>query len=412
MLVLRNASLPDGRTVDVTLDHGRITAVTPSGDPASTGAAPPAGATVEDLTGWLLLPAPAEPHAHLDKALTADLVPNPAGDLMGAIESWMARYPERTLEEIRDRARRAALRNLANGCTAIRTHVDVNAFIGMRGVEALLSLRDELAPLLDLQLVALIGRPLGGPEPDGIENVRLLAEALERGVDIGGGCPHVDPDRDRHLDLALEAAATAGRPLDLHMDENLDPASLDLRRLAERIVATGFEHGAVASHCVSLGIQSESVQREVAAAVAEARISVVTLPQTNLFLQARGQRTAPPRALTAIATLVEAGVNVAAGADNLQDPFNTVGRGDPLETAALLVMAAHLTPEDAYEAVSNAARRAMGLAPVHVEVGDPADLLAVRASTLRAAVADAPGDRLVIRAGKVVARQSSTVSYG
>lgn len=419
-MLLRSARLSDGRLVDVRLSptDGTITTVEPATSGRDSGDAPGAtdlerepGATDRDrepgldLDGYLLLPAPAEPHAHLDKALTADLIPNPQGDLLGAIEAWMARYPDRTPDEILERARRAALRNLAFGCTAIRSHVDVNQFIELRAVEALLRLRDELSPVIDLQLVALVGRPLGGE--DGAPNRALLAEALDRGVDVGGGCPHVDPDRHAHLDLALEAAAERGRPLDLHMDENLDLDSLDLRRLARRITETGFEHGATASHCTSLGMQPAEVQAEVAAEVAAAGISVVTLPQTNLFLQARGIRTAPPRGLTAIAALLEAGVNVAAGADNLQDPFNTVGRGDPLETAALLVMAGHLSAEDAYHAVSNAARRAMGLPTVTVQPGDPADLLAVRARTVREAVASAPADRMVFARGRLVARTRS-----
>jgi cytosine/creatinine deaminase len=128
------------------------------------------------------------------------------------------------------------------------------------------------------------------------------------------------------------------------------------------------------------------------------------LPQTNLFLQARGQRTAPPRGLTALAALAEAGVLVAGGADNLQDPFCTVGRGDPLETAALLVMAGHLTPTDAYDLVSTRARVAMGLEPVTLAPGDPAELLLVRAATTRQAVADAPAERIVVHRGRIVSR--------
>lgn len=406
-MLLRSARLADGRVVDVRLSGSTIDLVEPAGPPPSRAGANPAEQVV-DLDGYVLLPAPAEPHAHLDKALTADLVPNPAGDLLGAIEAWMAHYPDRTVEEIADRARRAALHNLAHGCTAIRSHVDLNTAIGLRAVDALLQVRAELAPLVDVQLVALVGRPFVGA--DGAPNRHLLAEAYERGVDVGGGAPHLDVDHAGHVDIALEAAAARGRPLDLHMDEHLDLDSLDLRHLARRITATGFEHGVTASHCTSLGMHPEHVQAEVAAEVAAAGISVVTLPQTNLFLQARGRRTAPPRGLTAIAALLEAGVNVAAGADNLQDPFNTVGRGDPLETAALLVMAGHLTPEQAYHAVSNAARTAMGLPEVTVAPGSPAELLAVRASSLREAVASAPQDRYVFARGRLVARTRTTTT--
>ncbi len=140
--------------------------------------------------------------------------------------------------------------------------------------------------------------------------------------------------------------------------------------------STGYAHSATASHCVSLSMQTEDVQKRVSATVAEAGVNVVALPQTNLFLQARGITTAPPRGLTATAALDAAGVNVCAGADNLQDPFCTVGRADALETAALMVMAGHDSPQLAYERVSTMARKAIGM-PAN------GDILAIRASTVR-----------------------------
>jgi cytosine deaminase len=404
--LLRSARLVDGRVVDIAIDETAGTiAELREHDPA----APPEPGQQDqiDLDGYLVLPAPAEPHAHLDKAFTADLVPNPAGDLGNAIANWMAHYPDRTVPEITARARRAVLENLRHGATAVRTHVDVNPLIGYRAIDALMAVRDEVADLVDLQIVALIGRPLVGPDGDG--NRRLLAEIVKRDIDLVGGAPHIDPDSHAHLDLVIEAANQAGLGLDLHMDESLNPESRDLAYLAECVTTSGFAHQLTASHCVSLGIQPEEVQKEVAAAAAAADISVVTLPQTNLFLQGRGIRVSAPRALTAVRSLLDAGVNLAAGADNLQDPFNTVGRGDPLETAALMVMAAHLTPEQAYHAVSNAARRALGLPEVHVLPGDPAELLAIKASNLREAVASAPVDRMVFHRGRLVARTNSNV---
>ena len=164
----------------------------------------------------------------------------------------------------------------------------------------------------------------------------------------------------------------------------------------------GFDLGATASHCVSLGVQEEYRQSEVAEAVALAGISIITLPQTNLYLQGRDRPVSTPRGLTAIAALRRAEVNLAAGADNLQDPFNLVGKGDPLETAALLVMAAHYLPPAAYEAVSTASRKAMGLPPVCIEPGSPAELMAVPASSVREAIASQPAGRIVIHAGRVV----------
>ena len=397
-LVLRSARLADGRLVDVRCADGVIAAVQPRGAQGETMLGVEPGDIAHDLDGWLLLPAPAEPHAHLDKALSADRVPNPAGDLKGAIEAWASYRPRLTFDDVVERAERAARRLVANGCTAIRTHVDVADDVQVMCVAALVEVRRRLADLLDLQIVALLA-----PWADWA----LLREAVAAGADVIGGVPHLATDPAAMQTFCLDLAAELGVPVDLHTDEHLDPAGLDVRSLAAWVARTGFPHGVTASHCVSLGVQAPDVQRAVAEEIAAAGVSVVTLPQTNLYLQGRDQPCGTPRGLTALAALHAARVVVGAGADNLQDPFNLVGRGDPLETAALLVMAGHLLPDDAYALISSGARRVMGLPAARatsvIAVGSPAELLALEAATVRAAVADAPGGRLVVHSGAIVA---------
>lgn len=395
--VLAGAHLPDGRRVDVYVRDGLITAVEPAGH------ARPADTAIDDLDGYLLLPALAEPHAHVDKALTADVVPNARGDLLGAIEGWITASQQGrfTHDDIVDRASRAMEQLVLSGVTAVRSHVNVGEEIGTSYLRAVREARSRFVGVLDVQLVALTAAPMTGP--DGAGNRAALAAALEIGVDLVGGCPHLDPDGPRLIADAIRVATEAGLPLDLHTDETLDPSMLELRELARQVVETGFAHPVTASHCVSLGMQPPDVQRAVAREVSAANISVVPLPQTNLFLQGRDHPTATPRGLTAISALLEAGVTVAAGADNVQDPFNLMGRSDPLETAALLVMAGHLRPDDALHMVSNAVRTVMGLPDVHVRPGDPADLLAIAAPSVRGAIAEAPHVRRVYRGGRLVA---------
>jgi len=271
-MLLRSARLADGRRVDVRIVGERIDAVEPAGSLAATE-----GDEVVDLGGRLLVPAPAEPHAHLDKALSADAVPSEPGDLMAAIDAWVANLGNLTAADIADRARRAALASLANGCTTIRTHVDVHAASGTLGVEALVGVREALRGVVDLQLVALVATPTAGAE--GAANRAALHAAVAAGVDVVGGCPHLDPDPLGCLDVCLDAAGEAGLALDLHVDETLAPEVLGLRDLARRVEETGFDRGATASHCVSLGVQPAAVQREVAAEVAAAGIAVVALPR-------------------------------------------------------------------------------------------------------------------------------------
>jgi cytosine deaminase len=197
-------------------------------------------------------------------------------------------------------------------------------------------------------------------------------------------------------------AAERGIGVDLHTDETLEPAKLGLLDLIDAIDA-GFRHPVTASHCVSLGVLPPSDQRRIAADLARTRIGIVTNPATNLYLQGRDVPAATPRGLTAIGALHAAGVAVAAGQDNVQDPFNPLGRADPFEIAGLMILAGHLTVDDAYAAVSGGARAVLGMAEVRVAPGCTADLLAVRATSLREAIAFAPNgpdDRIVFHRGE------------
>ncbi|MGF1596973.1 MAG: amidohydrolase family protein [Acidimicrobiales bacterium] len=420
-VVLRDALLPGGRRVDVHIVDGRIADVVPTGTAPAPPPEPPVtgdtsedfgrgdtsdpwhGAVVHDLAGWLLLPAMAEPHAHLDKALTAELVPNPSGDLLGAIEAWTTASAGGVLtpEGVEARTVAALELLLVRGVTAVRSHVNVTGVAGVTNLLAVRRAADRLAGLIDVELVALTDVPTTGP--DGAATRRALDQAVEHGVDVVGGCPHLDPDPAALIAHALAVAEQAGLAVDLHVDEQLDPAVMTLRELARQVVAGEVAVSVTASHCVSLGMQTPSEQARIAEEVAAAGVAVVTLPQTNLFLQGRDHPTATPRGLTAIAALLEAGASVAAGGDNVQDPFNLVGRSDPLETAALMVMAGHRLPDEAYHLVSNGPRAIMGLEPVRIEPGDPADLVAIAAPSIRAAVADAPMARRVFRQGRLVA---------
>lgn len=349
----------------------------------------PAEQTLAD-NGYLLLPAFAEPHAHLDKAFLAERVDNPTGDLLGAILAMERARDSITVEDTIERAERAARLLASNGCTAIRSHVDLTLAGGLTSVEALIEVRDRLRGLVEIQVAALCAWPSIGAE--GANQRALVREAIAMGIDVVGGCPHLETDPAAANDALLTLAAEAGLPIDLHTDETLNPSMLALEDLAERVVATGFAHHVAASHCVSLVLQSEVRQCEVAEKVAAAGISVIALPHTNLFLQGRDCQVAMPRAVTAVKALRAAGVTIAAGADNLQDPFNPLGRGDPLETAGLMIMTAHVMPADALDMVSVAARTAIGLGPSQ-------DHVAVRAATIREAIAFGPADRLVVRAG-------------
>jgi cytosine deaminase len=391
--LLRGGSLPDGRVVDVAIANGVVQAV------GTPGTVEPGPGEVLDVGEHVLLPAPAEPHAHLDKALTWDAIEPPAGDLRRAIESFRAFSEQEPEPAIEDRAVRALERMLASGTTAVRSHV--NFFGGddpLRAFRALSAARSRFEGLVQLQLVAL---------PGWDTPTALVERAMQEGADLVGGAPHLAPDPLADLDRLLDLAERLGCPVDLHTDEGLD-GPLTLAAYAER--TRDWPVGRSAGHCVRLGTLPEAELAPVVDAVRAADIGVISLPITNLYLQGWQTPVATPRGITALRALLDAGVRVAGGADNLRDPFNPMGRGDALETASLLVTAGHLSVAEAVHAVTNGARSVLGLPDAGPVPGAVADLLAVRGATLAEAVAFAPADRFVLAAGRLVASTSTVTT--
>src|SRR5258708_7862770 len=141
-----------GDLVEVEMAGGPIAQVRASGGESAAGDT--------DLTGQVLMPSFVEPHAHLDKALTASRVENVTGDLPGAIEAMEAMLPSLTAGDFAARAEAALRLQLAYGTTSIRTHVNVGAGLGMRALAALIEVREPWRGLVDLQLVALVSNPL------------------------------------------------------------------------------------------------------------------------------------------------------------------------------------------------------------------------------------------------------------
>ncbi|MFJ6654965.1 amidohydrolase family protein [Streptomyces sp. NPDC091377] len=374
-LLLCGARLTDGRTVDVRLSGGRIEAV---GTAGSLGGTRTSGARV-DLTGYLLLPAPAEPHAHADTALSAD-------------EDGPVSYDPR---DVQRRATEAALLQLGHGATALRAHVRVGDVQGLGALEAVLQARRSLQGLAELTTVA-VPRVLTGLA--GADGLAMLRDAVKMGASVVGGCPDLDPDPTGYAEAVLEVASEHGCPVDLHTDAD-DPARLS--RLAA--MAGGLRPGVTLGPCGGLRALPPEVASRSADQLAAAGVTVVSLPQGGCGgVDRRG--TAPVRLLRT------AGVRVAAGSGALRDVSNPVGRGDPLEAAYLLASRDGLRPEDAYDCVSSAARAVLGLPEVRVEAGFPAELLAVRGDRLSAALSLAYS-RIVVHRGRVVARTSAVREY-
>ena len=389
-----------GRLNDVIVDIwtdglGNITEICPSDTLIADSTA-----TVVPLNGHIVGPSFVEPHAHLDKAFLADRVDNPVGDLMGAILGLDAVRDSITHDDIVERAGRAARLMSRNGVTSVRTHADTTVHGGLTSVRALLETRERCREFIHIQVAMLLDWPLTGA--DAGPRLALARDAISEGIDVIGGCPHLDTNPREAVDVLLRLAVDTGLPLDLHADENLRPDSNDLEHLADLMIERGISHPVTASHCVSLSMHSLDDIKRIADKVARAGISVVALPQTNLFLQSRDIHSHAPRGITPTHLLREAGVVVAAGADNLQDPFNLVGRGDPLEIASLMTLAAHESIAHAFDMITTNSHHVVHRSFTSVAVGQRANFVCLPATNLREAIAMGPPDRTVVYGGVVI----------
>ncbi|MEZ0092040.1 hydrolase [Streptacidiphilus sp. EB129] len=421
-LLLSGPRLADGRTVDVRISGGRIEAV---------GAAGRLSAPERlDLTGYLLLPAPVEAHAHLDEAFTA--TPRQPGRAPGAGADAVgqgALEDEPLGEQLQRRITEAALSGLGYGAVVQRTQVRIGGRAGLAGVTAALQAGRALHGLMELQVVVLPGRLTGRPGAAGLD---LLREAVAMGAHAVGGFPDGDPDPEGHLRTVIAVAEKGGIPLDLHLDVG-EPDRL--ARLTTALAPLG--RPVSLGPCPALGRLAPRAVRACAEELAKAGVAVVALPQSSRcvgldgapgdglpcavgngtvgngtvgpYTAADAAGPAGGRALP-VGLLSAAGVLVAAGSGALRDTANPVGRVDPLEAAFLLAASGELDEHAAYGTVSGVARTVLGLPPVLIAPGFPADLLAVRGDSLRG-VLSGGHSRVVFYGGRVVSRTSAVREF-
>ncbi|MDF2836816.1 MAG: Cytosine deaminase [Paenibacillus sp.] len=358
---------------------------------------------VIEAKGGLLLPGFVEPHIHLEKAYLLSEMEKEAESLAEAI-AMTARMKEnfRPADMI-ERAARVFREASKRGVVHMRCHAEVDPVLGLSAVEAALAVRESLGHLLDLQIVAF-------PQ-EGIMcapgTAELMEEAMKLGVDAVGGITYQNEDTAEHLDFVFRLAERYGKPLDLHVDFSDDPKQLAIADIARRTIAAGMQGSVSAGHVTSLGAIPRMEAEQAADLIAEAGISIISLPLTDLFMNGRGERAPLHRGLTPVELLLKKGVQVAAGANNVRNPFTPFGNCDPLDTAWLLAIAARMgSARDAgtlLGMVTDNAASAIGLTNYGLRADAGADFVLLPSATEREALLDKPANRLVWKNGVMTA---------
>lgn len=401
-LTIRNARIPFRPGLwDIRVEAGMVERVSGAGEVSAVG-------EVLDAAGGLVSPPFVDAHLHLDKVYTAE------GSFGGFSSEIIPRLRELKRgfreEDVLRRGRRALLVSAAQGTLAVRAFVDVDPVVGLKCLRAALTLKEELRGLLELQVVAFPQEGLS----DDPEKAELLWRAAELGADAVGAIPWYEQtpeDSLRHIDAVFEVAKSFGRPIHVVADDTDDPFSTNLLRVAHKALREGLAGRVAASQCRgALDSSNEAYARRVIALVKEASISVVECPHTSLMLSGGPGPHPSRRGVTRVAEFAAAGVNVAAGQDDIQDMFYPFGRGSMVEVGFLLVHAARLLGEEglrlAYRAITQGGATLMGLAGYGLQEGCRADLLVFEQKTVQQVFSEAADPAYVVRAGRVVAKNS------
>ncbi|MBK6806835.1 MAG: amidohydrolase family protein [Betaproteobacteria bacterium] len=398
-LLIRNATLPDGRTgLDVLCADGRIANLAPRISAA-------AERTI-DAGGMLVAPPFVDAHFHMDSTLTYGLPRvNASGTLLEGIALWGELKPTLTQDAIVGRALAYCDWAVGKGLLAIRSHVDTSD-PRLLAVEALLHVRERVKPYLDLQLVAF---PQDGllRSPGALHN---LKRALSMGVDVVGGIPHFErtmADGAESVRILCEIAADLGKRVDLHCDETDDPMSRHVETLACQTQRLGLQGRVAGSHLTSMHSMDNYYVSKLIPLLREAGVAAIANPLINITLQGRHDTYPKRRGMTRVPELLAAGVPVAFGHDCVMDPWYPLGSGDMLEVAAMGLHVAQMTGREAmracFDAVTSTPASILGLDGYGLAPGSRADLVLLQARDPVEAIRLRAARLAVVRAGRVVA---------
>jgi len=382
-LVLRDGRLAqrDGALarVDIGLHDGRIARIAERVDDA---------AHVIDLGGRLVVPGFVETHIHLDKACILDRFVPQRGTLDEAIAQVAKAKRAFTEDDVFARASRALERAIVNGTTHVRTHVELDPGIGLRGLRGVQRAAAAYRWAVDVDVCVFPQEGL--TNSPGSE--QLMREALAGGVRVVGAAPYTDPDPRGQIDRVFALAREFDADVDMHLDLGDTPERMDVEYVCEMTDRYRYGGRVAIGHVTKLSLAPPDTYERIAKRLADAGVAVTVLPSTDLYLMGRGQRHNVVRGVLAAHDLLHRGVNCSLSTNNLLNPFTPFGDCSLLRMANLYANVCHVgTREDMREClgmITARSARLLRLDDYGIETGKSADLVVLDCASAEAAVAE------------------------
>lgn len=381
-LILRNARLADrdgSATFDIGVDKGVIVAIEPK--------LAAEGREIE-LGGRLASPGFIETHIHLDKSNIIDRCKAEKGDLDEAIGEVAKAKKAFTPEDVYARAKRTLEKAILNGTTHMRTHLEVDPGIGLRGLEGVLPLIAEYKWAIDLDICIFPQEGLtNNPGTD-----ELMVEALKRGGRVVGAAPYVDTDPKAQMDRVFAMARDFDIDIDMHLDFAPTPENLDLMYVCE--LTEKFKYGGrvAIGHVTKLSAAPPEMFAAAAKRMADAGVALTVLPSTDLYLMGRHMQHSVMRGVTSAHKLLHCGVNCSLSTNNVLNPFTPFGDCSLIRMANLYANVAHVGAKsdmrECFNMITERSARLLRLKDYGLAVGKAADILVFNCERPEAAVAE------------------------
>ncbi len=382
-LVLRNAVVADGAgktaTVDIGVTGGRIVAL-------ATRVA--TGEREVDLEGRLAVPGFVETHIHLDKACIMDRCRPEHGTLDEAIAQVSQAKKAFTEDDVFERASRALERAIVNGTTRLRTHVEVDPGIGLRGFDGVKRVADAYRWAADIEICVFPQEGL--TNNPGTE--ALMRDALARGATVVGAAPYTDTDPHAQIDRVFAIACDFDADIDMHLDLGDSPDGMDVGYVCDATERYRYGGRVTVGHVTKLSLVPPERFEAIARRLAQTGVAVTVLPSTDLYLMGRHQHHSVIRGVLAAHELLRYGVNCSLSTNNLLNPFTPFGDCSLVRMANLYANVCHVgTHEDLREClamVTDRSARLMRIDSYGIAVGGAADIVVLDCRTPEQAVAE------------------------
>lgn len=405
-LIIKNAkTFLNGKNHDILIENGVI-----------AGFGSYEGDETVDACGKLVTPSFVNIHTHLDKAdLLSKMQPHHFGKSLEENRLLLREFKNGyTVNELKARAKKVVWEFIENGVTSIRTQVDVDSSGGLKPIEAMIKLREEIP--IDLQICAF---PQEGVLNETARN--QIEAALELGADLMGGLPLVEKGDDaqlQHIEVLFELAKKYDVDLDVQMDESNDPRQFMLPKLIEATIKNKWVGRVSATHCISLSTQKKKVADETIGELAKAKMNVIVTPSANMitrFSLPENVQSIPSNSITLVKELLDAKVNVAIGTDNIRDIFYPVGNCSMLREMHVALTSTRMTrqddPKKLFDMASVNGAKIMGV-KAGLDFGDPADLIILNGESYAQTLNSAPIIPTVIKNGCIICENNIEVKHG